>query len=170
MSTASQDTVEEGNIRSLLQQLAFLTEEFKAQRSFLARIPDSILTSAPYKDSVSIRGRYEILLAREEDVNRKVIEHFASGSRDAVALSEQSGEYGSLDVIDLVDRMIEARLLNVDRLQSIDEATWSRETVLNDQAMSLRVWAYRMVLQDADELREIAVQFSEQKVTFRSDD
>ncbi len=159
--------MEEGNIRSLVQQLAYLTEELKAQRSFLSRIPDSILSSAPYEDSVSIRRRYEALLGREEDVNRKAIEHFESGSEDSIAITDKQPTYASLGITDIVDRMIEARMLNVDRMKHVDDRAWSRETVLNDQALSLRVWAYRMAMQDADELREIAIQFSEQKVTFK---
>ncbi|GMQ81965.1 MAG: hypothetical protein BMS9Abin05_1403 [Rhodothermia bacterium] len=170
MSTASEDTVEEGNIRSLLRQLTYLAEELKAQRSFLARIPESILSSAPYEDSVSIRGRYVALLGREEDVNRKVIEHFASGSGNFVAITDEQPTYVSLGITDLVDRMIEARMLNVDRMPCVDDRAWSRETILNDQVLSLRAWAYRMVMQDADDLREIAIQFSEQKVTFKPDD
>lgn len=170
MSTSPEGTVEEGNIRSLIQQLTFLTEELKAQRSFLARIPDATLTSAPYEDSVSIRERYVGFLGREEDKNRKAIEHFTSGTEDSVSITDESRSYTALGITDLVDRMIDARNLNVEMMQSVDHATWSREIVLNDQEVSLRVWAYQMVMQDADELREIAIQFSEQSVTFIRND
>ncbi len=171
MTAHSTASVEEQNLQSLVDQLAYLIDELSAQVVFIERLPASIMLASPIPGAPSIKDRYAAFLEREEHVNRRVITGLVDGSlvgKEIHSLSEPSKQkkMESLSVRRIIERISETRAGVIDLLRGADEDEWSREVLEGGQNVDLRTWAYRMALQDADDLREIGIQFSEHRLIF----
>ena len=168
-------STEQKNLQSLVEQLAYLIDELAAQVSLFERMPESIMLSAPIPGTLSIRDRYLVFLVREEHLNRRVISGIIDGSlvgQEIEHVSEPSKQenMNSWSILQIVERISATRTVVIAWLRGADADKWSREIVHDGQKMDLRRWAYRMAMQDADDLREIGIQFSEQRLTFREED
>lgn len=161
----------EQNLLSLVDQLAYLIDELSAQKAFIKRLPVSIMLATSIPGALSIKDRYLEFLEREEYLNLPVIAGLIDGTlvgKEMDKLSEPSNQKNmkSLSVLQIVERISETRAGVIELLRGADEDEWLREVLKGGQKVDLRTWAYNMAIQDADDLREIGIQFSEQRLTF----
>ena len=129
------------------------------------------MLATPIPGALSIKDRYLEFLVREEYLNRRVIAGLIDGTivgKEMDNFSEPSNRKNmeSLSVLQIIERISATRAGVIDLLRGADADEWSRDVLIGGQKVNLRTWAYRMALQDADDLREIGIQFSERRLTF----
>lgn len=159
-------------IRALIDQLSFLVDELEGQFVLIRRIPGALLTDRPFAEASSIRDLYLQFFERARGLNEMVIRGLIDGSavgQDIESLDIPVAEFASdkKGVIEIIEDIITIRRHSVVMLESAKPAIWSRSVTRDNKQVSLYEWAYEMALQDADDLREIAVQFYERRITFR---
>ncbi len=171
MRTDSEATPGPGSVRTLIEQLALLTDELEGQITSIARIPAAVVEDRPYEGASSIRDLYIRILKREQGENLSVVSGLVDGAADRRALERIVADLDELDISDagvdwIISRIIRARKEIVDILESAELASWSRSVTVDDAPVSLFSWVYRMALDDAEILREIGIQFYERRTAF----
>lgn len=171
-STQDQAPAEE-QIRVLIDQLSFLVDELEGQFVLIRRIPGSLLTDRPYAEVPSIRDLYLRFRERTRGLNQSVIRGLIDGSAvgqdiESLDIPVEDLAVDNTGVIEIIEDIITIRQHSVAMLELIEPAIWIRSVIRDNQPVSLYEWVYEIALRDADDLREIAVQFYERKITFRS--
>jgi len=158
--------IEERNLEGLVEQFGYHADELSAQRILLDRLPDSILKAVPLEGSRSIHDRYVDLLSRETKilyVISSVIEGKATEAESGLP-SEPGAE--SIATAELAQRMARLRSEGANILASMNASEWNTPVCAEEEDVDLAGWLYRIVLEDADELKAIGEQFFEQQITF----
>jgi len=167
---------EERNLQGLVEQFGYHADELSAQRILLDRLPDTILNAVPLEGSRSIHDRYVDLLSRETKilcVISSAIEGGAAGTATEAEWAERvdSGmpsEPGAepLATAELAQRMARLRSEGANMLANMSASVWKTPVSAVEEEVDLAAWIYRIVLEDADELKAIGEQFFEQQLTF----
>jgi len=134
---------------AILDQLAYLVDELDMQRPLLAALPADRLTLTHVGSSASIRDRYLQML--EAEITRHVPEAARLAGLDAVPVVKVTVDPDA-DVEWLVGELSRVRGVLTGHMARIDP--WPE---------SLTEYLHRVVLEDANALRDVAEQFYEMR-------
>jgi hypothetical protein len=161
----------EGNLQGLVEQFGYHADELSAQRQLLGRLPERLLTAVPFEGLTSIHDRYERLLRREVAILRVVVsvaerEGSEPGQAAPVGRAHSDSKEELELTADLAQRVAELRRQSFNLLAGMDASLWKAPVKREEADVELATWIYRIVLEDADELKAIGELFFEQQLTF----
>ncbi len=171
MGTVSDAAPDARSIRTLIDQLALLSDELDGQLDLIARLPDSVMGDRPYEGAQSIRDLYIQFLEREIGVNLSIVEGLVDGSADGQTLEKlvqrvDPENLREARIGEIISRIAGVRREIIDELESAESDSWSRSILADGDPVSLYEWTFAMALRDADDLREIGIQFYERRMAF----
>ncbi len=147
----------------LLAQLAYFAEEITLLRGRLDHLPDESLFAQPFNGELSIGERLRNLALADERERLPTFRNLIASSGSSLP---PAADLSTLDTI--VQQIVQGRSEMVELLQGLDSAAWDNLYPLpSDPATNLYSYLHRLVTEDAEALREIALHLYETRLAWR---
>lgn len=155
---------------ALLDQLGWLADEAAALAPLLSGLPEWALEGAPLPGDRSAKETLADLARLDREGYPRWLDGLEKGEALAVPEVPTDPDANGRDIGALIEDLRRGRADLIARVGALPEPAWTREGVLEGEAVLLEDLLLRVVRHDADALRALAYRLHEAKLTDRPQD